>query len=189
MFIPSLPTDNIYKMFFIAGLAIVLSATIICLNQKQKLETNVAKFREEVLAKENEIDYETGKLNFTSKELQNELNDELKSISKVDSTYTSKRIEKHLNDVKKMNIENEGIKLKIEGNKKVIELKKDLLLKDKWLLNFLGLLYILFLALGLALTGYGYEKWKTLIQIPNDERIQLELAQLKRNIQKESENN
>lgn len=189
MFIPSLPTDNIYKMFFIAGLAIILSSTLIYVNQKQSLQDRTDKFREEVILIDNEIEYQTGViLKSAKKMLSDSENDEIQLKQKPHSIpIETLKEKKRYNDTLSQHLEK--VRLKRIGNQELKNFKADLLERDKAALKLYFWLYLLVTACGGGLTGYGLEKWQKLIQEPHDEKIKLDLEQLKRNIQKEIENN
>lgn len=195
MLIPSLPTDNIYKMFFIAGLAIMLTSVVIYFNQFQKVQDKVDKFQEEVVISGNEIDLNNDILSNKLAEIESDTNADSARLNdpNKDSVKVKKEVilnaENRVIDLRKLAIgiiENKHI---IIGEQKIKELKSKIIKRDLKFLNTLIIGFVIFMIIGLNLTWYGFKKWNNLIQKPNDEKIQLELQQLKRHIQKESENN
>lgn len=206
--LPSLPTDNLYKFYFIAGISIIVLSIGLLINQTNLLNEKRNKLDLEILKADYELDIFKEKHN----EIKDEI-DEMKSESIMNKRIVTSNDSFDLIDFKR-NIFNDLEYRKylefIANNEDFLfpERKKAELIKNKvrdinlyhhkqifnisllklrlnernTLINnlyFLWFIVIFFVLLGIIMTVYGHKKWYELVQKPLDEKLRIELELLK----------
>lgn len=208
MTIPNLPTDNLYKFTFLSGLTIIIGSIFLSITQYKGIldkidatEVSIAKLRHESntmlddqkFIHEQLLRLETNIPKGDSFNLINELR-VLRSRLEKDKDYREyygflmqhkETLFPYQADfllISKLNEKNKVLADKHSLNKNIIGLNVKFLKREIIILSCL-----VFFSLFLILKGYkvalqGYNKWLELVQKPSDEKLQLELNQLRKEI-------
>lgn len=192
MILPQIPTDNLYKFLFVAGLTLIGASTLLFINKSIVIENEINSIELEMVNGRNKFfrdslafvleleqihksnkkhSIEASRLGDLLKNKQtlkhSELQDEISKLSQTEDKIwkaqknSDERLASHEAHI---NL----IKYRLEKQKK--EVRR---------LKLIGIISIIGFLVGLWLTSYGYVKWNLNIQKPTDERIRLELEQLK----------
>ncbi len=70
--LPNLPTDNLYKFVFVAGLTIILSSAIIFVTQHNIISTEIDNVELEIIKLEKESDFLTDDTNLLETEINSQ---------------------------------------------------------------------------------------------------------------------
>jgi hypothetical protein len=206
--LPNIPTDNLYKFIFIAGLTIILTGLVILVTQYNSITNSLGK-----------LEFEVGKIESESAYLRKEASElgiELKALDKKTSNIKadSFEINQHLIDLKsnllndknyreylsflfahesdlvpyskefsklmKINEILEAKQKQITLNGDIIMLKIRQLRRETIRLVVISILLSLMMFTGYRIANSGYHKWYTLVQKPADEKLNLELLELKK---------
>jgi hypothetical protein len=206
--LPSLPTDNLYKFFFIGGLTAVILSVVFYFNQYNLIRNKMDNMELSILNSENEMDV----LHEEANELKAELIEIKKGLDsiKTDSATSPYNYSQKLRDImndknyreylsfvfehKKdiipyyeqnnlLNIKGEEHKKRLRQislNAKVVALKNKQLSREISHLGFVTCWVVVFIIVGSLMTVYGYTNWNKFVQMPTDERLRVELNQLKK---------
>lgn len=207
--LPNIPTDNLYKFTFVAGLTIILTALIILVTLYNSITNSVDKLEFEVGKTESESAY-------LIKE-ETELGIELKAINKKTSNFssdTSAINQYNINDLKINQLHNKDYREYLgfifahksdlipyydelgklaktneilRAKEKQITLNGDIvILKSRQLKSeaerrlVISSLLCIMIFIGGIIAYFGYQKWYLLVQKPSDEKLKLELEELKK---------
>lgn len=210
--IPNLPTDNLYKFLFIAGVILIISGFIIFTTQYKTLYGKIEDIELQIQHIETETNFlkqdnvefitESKKILKKLKEIKNidsiDFNTKLQNLK--DNLYDKEYREyfsfiiEHKKDIlpfyeesKKLEIINEQYHTKdrqITTNLNMARVKNKQLNRGITVLAILGIMTVLLTCFGYIIAKYGYKKWHILVQNPIDEKLQIELKQLKNGIEK-----
>jgi hypothetical protein len=190
--LPQIPTDNLYKFLFIAGLTLAFASSVLYI-------TKYSAIREELDAIE--LKLVNGKVAFLKDSLIMDL--ELERINELQNEDSSR-----IGDLEKLIRRNEKVKeseleqisLNLSERKKniwdakknyierytssrsrtkIILYRLDKQKEENRLLLFVGFFSAAVFLIGIRLAYYGYLKWYDKVQKPTDEKIKYELENLK----------
>lgn len=205
--LPNLPTDNLYKFVFTAGLTIIILSTILFSTQCDRIRNKIDIIELSLL--KNKI--ETTNLGLDTKELDIEITGIERGLdsTKIDSLSLQlnyrdnlKRIlndknyreylafiYQHENDLipyyeqtKLLNLKFEQLANKtreVSKNAEIILLQNKQLQSEANFLRIYLICFFIFMTIGTWMTIDGYKNWNKFVQIPTDERIRIELEKLK----------
>ena len=206
--LPSLPTDNLYKFLFIAGLTLILSGLVFYISQYQIIRKQVDELNIEVAKLDKEKEYSLKDIFNVASEIQ-ELKIKQGKIKKKDKTDINQDLDNiknnilmdknyreylafvyaHKSEVFPLDHDLLAIKAKheiietklkeIDINSIIINLKKEQKARDNWHLVIIGIISWGFIIFGIIIARNGYKKWYIYLQIPSDEKIKIELQRLK----------
>lgn len=206
--LPSLPTDNLYKFLFIAGLTLILSGLVFYISQYQIIRKQVDELNIEVAKLDKEKEYSLKDIFNVASEIQ-ELKIKQGKIKKKDKTDINQDLDNIKNnilmdknyreylafvyahksevfpldhDLLAIKTKHEIIETKIKEidiNSIIINLKKEQKARDNWHLVIIGIISWGFIIFGIIIARNGYKKWYIYLQIPSDEKIKIELQRLK----------
>ena len=212
MTIPNLPTDNLYKFKFLGGLTLIIASCYIFLIQYNNLSDKIAALKISISEIKTESTFIKQDSLFIQKEivrLKKELN--VNDTSNNDNNHKDLmiKLEKDRNfreyysfvlshneellpklkDIEKLRAiitKNDSLNRKSIYNLNLISTKTDIVEKEYYHLLLLSILCIGLVYAGIKMTSNGHDKWLNLVQKPTDEKILLELKQLKEKINKKS---
>ncbi len=209
MTIPNLPTDNYYKFLALSGVVIAITCAILFLNQMNTLDSEVnslgievsqskleKKFLEEdyseitnqikslgsydtVLAKSNldSMITEYFKKNLTSLQTDKNTRDFYEFMFKYEDKIIP--IGPKVQKIKASLSEQTQIKRKLDLKIVTIEEKLKIIRHKKNYLLFTGIGLVIFCIIGIRIASKGFVKWYNLVQKPSDDKLALEIKELR----------
>jgi len=206
--LPNIPTDNLYKFTFIAGLTIMLTALVILAtqynsvtNSTDKLEFEIGKIVSEsayftkesaklkieldaIIKKTSNFKSDTFDINQHISDLKNHLLTDKNYREYLSFVFAHKSdLTPYSEEVNKLNKINEILQVKgkqIILNSDITNLKVTQLRRENNRLIVISILYCLITYIGFRIANSGYNKWYTLVQKPSDEKLKMELLELKK---------
>ena len=207
MILPNLPTDNLYKFTFLAGLILLLFSIVlfvtqynIILEKKYTLSLAIIKHKAEFSFLKEDLKTFKTESNILDEAIKTfdkahfKTAKNFKTLSEVRKTKTEENkyfnflfrfkneLESRTEKFNKLKIvleKNLLTRRKIELESNLLDAKTDMLINEikqiKYLLFFCTVLFIT----GSLLAFNGYNKWLNLVQLVADEKLALELKQLK----------
>jgi len=180
--LPALPTDNLYKFFFIGGISMVALSVLIFFSQYNKTKEKLYSYQMSILKYDSDVENWHG----DAREIKAELahNDEvLEDTSHFRSQTDYDKIEERLKVLTTRTDQLIKIQREIVWAKKISPLNHEQLTDEQNHLTLIIWVTILFMLLGFCMIFYGCKKWYVLVQKPTDEKLRFELEQLKKSIQ------
>ncbi len=209
MNIPNIPTDNYYKFFALSGVTITIASTIIYLTQSNVLKNDLNKMDIEIVKLKVEKTFLIEDRGKTDRELESlpKIDSSLSSINQ-DSAFTvnllkeiksvnNKKIKDYYEFIFKYedNIFPQKSKLhKItEEVEKQSQIRREIELKTALIktnlkhveeknrtLTINGIILCIFFIIGSQMAARGFIKWYKLVQKPSDEKLRLEIEDMKK---------
>lgn len=210
MTIPNLPTDNLYKFIFIGGLTLVIASCILLVTQYNLLSEKIDAHKVSTTELETELSILEKDLKFINKDLAR-LEKKLKTDDTIDIVTNLDVIRERLKkdkdfreyysfllehkedllpyykDIAQLEIminRGDSLERKSSINHVILQEKLKLLRKENRSLILFSLFSLVCMVVGYVMARNGYKKWLTLVQEPADEKIRLELIQLKESLGK-----
>lgn len=191
MTLPQLPTDNLYKFMFLAGITIMGASSFLYIDKYNEIQTSLDSI---------EMDVVNSKLAFYKDSINIRYDLAIiDQLQKEDSISISKLKQSGINLNKIGTPEIAGIEANLEStNNKLIKAKRRLLdskisdhitsesiayklkkIRQKttfliWVSIFCGVSFIL----GFIISKHGYNLWQSKVQKPNDQKLAMELKKL-----------
>ena len=213
MTLPNLPTDNLYKFIFLAGLTIVITSCILFVTQynilSEKIDTNTIAVTEietdlnflekdskfidkELLRLEKELKVDdsvdvVGNLESLRKELEADKNFREYYSFLLDHKEDLLPYRKNIARLRSMIDQNDSLNRKTVASTNILNAKVGLIKKDYRNLILLLIVCCSLIYIGSRMAFNGHKKWLLLVQKPTDEKIMLELKQLKNSFKNESD--
>ncbi len=163
--LPNLPTDNLYKFLFIAGLSIILATVIIFITQYKTIREEQDKNSLEIANLINEMEFSTEDMKETSENFKQKGIDDSEVKNQIEQVKLKRREIKVRNDI---------MNLKIQKSQ-----------QDFCELIALFIVTCLMVLIGIIMSVRAYFNWLYLVQKPMDEKLKLELEKLKSDLAKE----
>lgn len=186
--LPTLPTDNLYKFLFISGLTIMLAAVLFGFNEYNKVTEKINSI-ELSLANDS---LENAFILEDEKELYKESELLSSKVENLDSLQSMISAEVNLLKITSDSIgkTNKALNLKIRQAKihsTTNSLKLNFLANDYRLLKLTIFISVLAFVVGCYLSKLGYNKWRVLVQKPLDEKLMLEVEELRNKMDRAKE--
>lgn len=210
MEIPNIPTDNYYKFLSLSGILIMVVTMFFCVNQQNSLSTEIENINFELTKLELERKFlteDSKKVEIQIEDLEKHANKiDVKAPDKEVSNFfkfnqTSIQNDKNFRDYLEFLFKYkeemipeitkaEKIKIELEKQKKLerelqfkivsIDLKTKLLGSKINTSLFINVTGVLFFVGGCIISRRGFKNWYLLVQKPSDEKLQLEVDELKK---------
>lgn len=192
MLLPQIPTDNLYKFVFVAGLTIMAASSLLCIDKYTDLTDKLEVIRDNLqnaeikfVADSMAIDFEIGKINAlisddsTKAQMFKTLINSGKQVEEADLDELGSILVQRKNEFwsARANWNEKRISWYSERNKIRYNLKK--LERTKSYFIAISFFCMICFMIGLRLAIKGHKYWNTRAQKPTDERIQIELSKLK----------
>ncbi len=178
MTIPNLPTDNLYKFIALSGVIIMIASVVLYLNQYNILRNDINELETEEIKTNHEITYgEEDSKNLSKKVFG--LSERIEKIKNSKDEITIKQNTEELeNELNRLTKITRSLKLNNElfGHKLKIAAKK-----NSTLFTITIFLSVFFLC-GFFMAFGGFSKWYHFVQKISDEKIALELKELKKKL-------
>lgn len=184
--LPNLPTDNLYKFLFISGLTMILSGVLFGFSQYNKVSEKINSV--ELSVANDNLEYaflleDAKELYAESKALRSktENEDSLRLLFSGDFNLLRTEIDS-------IGEANKPLELKIRQAKvhsTTTSLNGKFLKEDYRLLKLTTFISFLACIVGYYLAKKGYNKWEGLVQKPLDEKLKLEVDELRGKIEKQ----
>lgn len=209
--LPNLPTDNLYKFEFIAGLTLTITSIILFVTQYDKLYDKIADHKIAITELKTNVDFLKTDLTIIKKDIVT-LKHELKISDSIKTNDSHRDLEnlgnavdrnKNINEkntrqqyqqdelthqqekietLRRMYQRNDTLFRKNTSLSNILNTKIELAQKEYQHLIIFYIISILTLILGCVMAKNGYDKWLILVQKPTDEKLLLELKQLKESL-------
>ena len=207
MNIPNLPTDNLYKFTFLAGISIIVISVILYITEYNNLNTKTTLLRIAIDSAKTEGEFQSQDINLIKLEIDkigNRLHtiqnkDTINEIEDFKQLNTKLLNDKNFRDYygfvllhqnELVPYQNQLLDLEIKNkellliNRKQIINSKQMLLKSRILekenisLFVLALVAAIVLVIGIKMSISGYNNWYNIVQKPLDKKLMIELESL-----------
>jgi len=213
MTLPTLPTDNLYKFTYLGGLTLIFFSCILFVTQYNTINEKIESENITITEIKTTSEFISEDIKFIEKELE-KIEKETKDDDSLNHSIYLKKLRnvflkdknfreyygfllEHKEDLmpnyKKRNrlfalIEkNDSLYKKNTLNQNILDMKTKFLVRDYRNLKVLSIISFLLMILAVNMANSGYKKWLSLVQIPSDEKLKLELQQLKSNLESKSQ--
>jgi hypothetical protein len=192
MLLPQIPTDNLYKFIFVAGLTIIGASSLLYINEYSAINNKLDSIEMDIF--NNEINFlrDSLTINFEMDRMQEFANHDSAKAERMklflnenkgnnqpaiaEANTSLIQLTKELMSFEK-NVNQKKIVAIIESKKIKQKLKK--LRESTIYLIIISIFCGVSFCIGFFLTIRGYKRWSMYVQKPTDERIKIELAKLK----------
>lgn len=192
MVLPQIPTDNLYKFLFVAGLALIGASTLLYINKSMAIENEVDSIDLEMVNGHNKFFRDSLTFALEHEQILELQKEDSVEVRRFEELFKSKETPKH-SDLQKMISKLALTKDKLwkarkssydrlashEAHVNLVEYRLEKQRRETRRLFLIGIISGIGVLGGLWLTCYGYVRWNFYIQKPTDERIRIELEQLK----------
>lgn len=169
MTLPNLPTDNLYKFIFLAGLTIIFSSIILYVTQSYQIEGKLDLLEIEAASADMEVTFLDEDADLLMGKVENIERKHL-MINKGE-----------LDSIQKNNNELRTISRRVKLNRSLNNVKLQILKREIKKLTFMSIWTPIAAFIGALIALWSGFKWYYLVQKPMDQKIQFELKELQSN--------